>query len=339
MTFGQDPFDQPPHTAHRRHGGTKRAGERHHGGQHRPRHQGVVHHPHSHHLGTSPGLHHPHQHALAGTHHAHGHGSGTGHGHHGDRAHAGQHRSRAHLEARAGLQRIEVGTLQSYNPAANTATVRLLGAQANLIGPLPLAEGIAPSLAVTGATCLVVLLDEANPQDAVIVALYNAPPGAWTQAGSASLVLTGYQLAGTVSFPIPFANTVPAVVASSRDPAFVASVSGESLSSFVLTLTRREGATQLQAGTANIAVGSGAGTGSATVTFPVAFAVARTVVASAASPSWATSVSAPSATGATLTVTGLGGAVGPVTITVHWQATGDPAVSATVAVDWVAVGT
>jgi hypothetical protein len=237
------------------------------------------------------------------------------------------------------VQRIEVGALQSYNAAANTATVRLLGAQSNLIGPLPMAEGIAPAQAEAGATCLVVLLDEANPQDAAIVALYNGPPCPWPQAGSASLALSGYQLAGTVTFPVPFANGVPAVTVSSRDPNFVAGVSGESLSGFVLTLTRREGATQLQAGTVNIVVGNGSGSGSAAVSFPVAFAVARTVVASAASTSWVAGVSAPTTTGVTLAVTGLGGAVGPATITVHWLATGDPAVSTTVGVDWMAVGT
>jgi hypothetical protein len=43
-------------------------------------------------------------------------------------------------------------------------------------------------------------------------------------------------------------------------------------------------------------------------------------------------------TGCTLAVTGLGGVVGPATITVYWQATGDPAISTTVTVDWLAVG-
>jgi hypothetical protein len=246
-------------------------------------------------------------------------------------------RSRIHLTARAGLQKIEVASIQSYDPVANTALVRILGAQANLIGPLPLGEGLSPLLAAPGATCLVVLLDEANPSDAAIVAIYNAPPQSWSQAGTATLALTGYQLAQAVSFPAAFSTVVPAVTATSRHPDFVAVVSGETLGGFMLTVTRREGASQWQYGAINVTVGVGASSGSASLAFPSAFAVARSVVATSATAGWEASVSGLLASGCLVTVSST--SVGPATIAVYWQASGDPVVSASVGVDWQAVGT
>ncbi len=145
--------------------------------------------------------------------------------------------SRLHLKARAGTQRIEVGTIISYDGATHTAVVRLIGAQTNVVGPLPLSQGLSPALAVTGAGCLVVLLDETNPADAVIAAIYKASFAPWTQAGNASLVLSAAQGTDTVSFPIPFAHGPLGITATSRDPAWSASVSSESASGFILTLT------------------------------------------------------------------------------------------------------
>jgi hypothetical protein len=254
---------------------------------------------------------------------------------------AGDHRSRLTLRARAGLQQIEVGTIAAYDAGTNTALVRLVGAQANLIGPLPLTQGLSPALAVAGASCLVVLLDTANPTDAAIVALYNGPPGVWTQAGNATVTLTGYQAAQSVTFPLPFSTGVVAVTGCSRDPAFTATVSGEGIGGFVLTVTRAEGAGQTQAGVVNVPVAAGSASGSATITFPLPFAAARTVVVTAAAAGWvASATGVPSTTGCVVAVTSLAGpAATPVTITVYWQATGDPAVSAVVGVDWVAVGT
>ncbi|MGH2389374.1 MAG: hypothetical protein ACRDIE_14320, partial [Chloroflexota bacterium] len=154
-----------------------------------------------------------------------------------DRAHQGQ--SRLRLKARAGAQRIDVGTIVSYDGATNTALVRLIGAQTNLAGPLPLSQGLSPALAAAGASCLVVLLDETNPADAVIAAIYNVPFAPWTQAGNASLALSTDQGALTVAFPLPFVHGPLGITATSRDPAWAASVSGESASGFVLTFTWR----------------------------------------------------------------------------------------------------
>ncbi|HVA91977.1 MAG TPA: hypothetical protein VNL71_19290 [Chloroflexota bacterium] len=145
--------------------------------------------------------------------------------------------SRLHRKARAGAQRIEVGTIVSYDGPTHTAMVRLIGAQTNLVGPLPLSQGLSPALAVTGAGCLAVLLDETNPSDAVIAAIYTAPFAPWIQAGNASLVLSTAQGTETVSFPMPFAHGPLGITATSRDPAWSASVSSESASGFALSLT------------------------------------------------------------------------------------------------------
>jgi len=281
---------------------------------------------------------------TASAHHAATHTAAPAHPHaaavtaHAKHPIASHRQTRLHLKARAGAQRIEVGTIISYNPSGNTALVRLIGVQTNQVGPIPLTQGVSPALAVAGASYLVVLLDETNPADAAIVAVYNAPAAPWTQAGSASIPLSTDQGSQTVYFALPFSSGLLGVAASSRDPGWVASVSGENAGGFVLTLTRREGSSQLQAGTVNVPVGSGATTAAATVTFPTPFAVTRTVVGCAGSGSWAAGVLSFAGTGCTLTVAGLGGAVGPATITVYWQATGDPAISATVAVDWLAMG-
>jgi len=85
------------------------------------------------------------------------------------------HTTSALLSARAGLQRIELGVISSYDSGANTAFVRLSGSQANVVGPLPVGLGLAaaaPGGNPVGTHCLVVLLDESNPNDGVVVALY-----------------------------------------------------------------------------------------------------------------------------------------------------------------------
>jgi len=248
----------------------------------------------------------------------------------------GQRVSRAYLTARPGLQKIEAASIQSYDATANAATIRILGAQSNVLGPVPLAEGLAPGLAVSGALCLVVLLDEANPSDAAIVAMYDAPPRNWIQAGSIGITLSTYQAVQAVTFPDVFASSVAGVSATSRHPDFVATVSGEALGGFTLTVTRREGPGQLQGGVLVVPVSAGATSGSAWLAFPSPFAAIRTVSASSGDQSWRASVSGPAANGCWLSVGG--GPPGPATVPVYWQALGDPVVNANVVVDWQAAG-
>lgn len=110
------------------------------------------------------------RHQPPGSHSAtvHGPGSSTAAAHHG----ATRARSRTQLPARTGARKIEVGVAASYDTGSHTAMVRLLGAQANLIGPLPVGSSVPPGGPALGARCLVVLLDEANPADGVLLATF-----------------------------------------------------------------------------------------------------------------------------------------------------------------------
>jgi hypothetical protein len=81
-------------------------------------------------------------------------------------------RSRSLLPARAGAQHFELGIIEGYDAAANTALVRLLGAQTNVIGPLAVSRAIPSGMMTSGATCLVALLDASNPADGAVIALF-----------------------------------------------------------------------------------------------------------------------------------------------------------------------
>jgi len=336
MAFREDLLGQVLAADRQAGGSALSAGARLHGPAHRARHAGLDPHGPAAGLGSGRGLHPPHRTALAGS-------GGSGGGQAGLLA-AGQpaqgqavaHQSRLALPARAGLQKLETGIVQSYDPTSGVR-VRLLGAQAGLIGPLPVSQPIAPALLVVGARCLVAMLDETNPADGAVLGVFGGLSAPWVQAGSASLLLVGVQLSGSVGFPLPFA-AVLGVVATSRDAGFVASVSGEYGGGFLLTVTRREGALQLQAGVATVTVASGAASGSVGVTFPAAFAVGRTMTVASTNPGWVASVGIPSPSGCSLTLSALGSARGPISVAVYWQATGDPAVNQTVLVDWLALG-
>src|SRR6185437_14507255 len=109
MSFEQDPFSTPPRTSapgpQARH-----PGRRLHGNVSRARHQGVT--AAAHYAATHAAT--PaHPHAAAVTAHA-------------KHPIASHRNTRLHLKARAGAQRIEVGTIISYNPSGNTALVRLI---------------------------------------------------------------------------------------------------------------------------------------------------------------------------------------------------------------------
>lgn len=80
--------------------------------------------------------------------------------------------SRALQGPRLGGSVTELGLLVSYNSGANTAMVQMLGASANVVGPLPVSKGLASALLVAGAQVLVVLLDGSNPSDGAVVSVW-----------------------------------------------------------------------------------------------------------------------------------------------------------------------
>jgi len=163
------------------------------------------------------------------------------------------HPYRQHVSARrVALPRgtaplVEVGTIATYDPVGGTAMVRLEGALTRLIGPARVTACAPRDLTVTGASCLVVLLDPHNPADAVVAALW--PPGVassaqLTQAGVASIGIAGVSAASVaVPFPSPYART-PVVVATSTDAAWAATVSDITATGFTLTVTASAPATE-----------------------------------------------------------------------------------------------
>lgn len=80
--------------------------------------------------------------------------------------------SRAVAGPRLGEQLSELGVIQSYDAGSNTAGVQLLGAQADVVGPLAVNKAIDAGLLVAGAQCLVILMDSANPADGVVVSVW-----------------------------------------------------------------------------------------------------------------------------------------------------------------------
>jgi len=142
---------------------------------------------------------------------------------------------------------VEAGTVATYDPVGGTAMVRLEGAPSRLIGPARVTACAPRDLTITGASCLVVLLDPHNPADAVVAALWP-PPGVasdarLTQAGVASIGIAGVSAASVaVPFPSPYAGT-PVVVATSTDTEWAATVGDITPSSFTLTVSASTPAT------------------------------------------------------------------------------------------------
>ncbi len=163
--------------------------------------------------------------------------------------HHHQHRvSARHRHAtRRATPLTEVGQVASYDPVSGTALVRLAGAPSRTVGPIALTAGVPRDAMVMGASCLVVLLDEHNPSDGVVAAIWASPaalatPGGatlgakLTQAGVASVGVAGASAATlAVPFPSPYIGT-PVVVATAADPAWAATVAGITANGFTLTV-------------------------------------------------------------------------------------------------------
>ena len=158
---GWVPFDTaaPAGLAHRAYA----AAQRQSGTASHARHHGAAHSPHAQSLANHHALAHPH-HAAATRHRLPG-------GRH--RSTTLKHATRSHAQGpvRYSNFRAELGTMVSVNAGANQASVLLYGSQASVIGPLPLGRGLA-SVAAVGQSAMVVFLDTANPNDAMIVAVY-----------------------------------------------------------------------------------------------------------------------------------------------------------------------
>lgn len=67
---------------------------------------------------------------------------------------------------------IRRGTLKSFDSGAYTATIQMAGSLATWLQGIPVARNIPSAEMVAGRTCAVIFFDSANPQDAVVTAVW-----------------------------------------------------------------------------------------------------------------------------------------------------------------------
>ncbi len=65
------------------------------------------------------------------------------------------------------------GTLKSFDSGSYTATVQVAGSLAVWLAGVPVNRGIPQGEMVTGRRCALLFFDDANPGDAVLVAIYT----------------------------------------------------------------------------------------------------------------------------------------------------------------------
>ncbi len=65
------------------------------------------------------------------------------------------------------------GEVKSFNSGAYTATVQVAGSLSVWLSDVPVARNIASGEMVAGRNCAILLFDDANPQDAVVIAVYT----------------------------------------------------------------------------------------------------------------------------------------------------------------------
>jgi hypothetical protein len=67
---------------------------------------------------------------------------------------------------------IRRGTTKSFDSGAYTATVQMAGSLATWLQGVPVARNIPSAEMVAGRSCALILFDTANPQDAVLAAVW-----------------------------------------------------------------------------------------------------------------------------------------------------------------------
>lgn len=67
---------------------------------------------------------------------------------------------------------IRRGEVKSFDSGAYTAVVQIAGSLSVWLSDVAVARNIASSEMVAGRRCAVLLFDDANPEDAVVIAVY-----------------------------------------------------------------------------------------------------------------------------------------------------------------------
>lgn len=65
------------------------------------------------------------------------------------------------------------GELKAFDSGAYTATVQMAGSLAVWLEGVPVARNLPPAEMIAGRRCALLFFDDANPKDAVIVAVYT----------------------------------------------------------------------------------------------------------------------------------------------------------------------
>ena len=65
------------------------------------------------------------------------------------------------------------GTLKSFDSGAYKATLQMAGSLATWLQSVPVARNISTAEMVNGRSCAILLFDPADPNDAVVVAIYT----------------------------------------------------------------------------------------------------------------------------------------------------------------------
>lgn len=68
---------------------------------------------------------------------------------------------------------IHKATVRTFDADAHTATIQITGSLATWLEAVPVARNIPPSAVTQGRHCAVLFFDNANPTDAVVLAVYG----------------------------------------------------------------------------------------------------------------------------------------------------------------------
>jgi hypothetical protein len=68
---------------------------------------------------------------------------------------------------------IRKGIVKAFDSGSYTATVQVVGSLAVWLEGVPVARNISAGEMVAGRGCAVIFFDQANPQDAVVAAVYT----------------------------------------------------------------------------------------------------------------------------------------------------------------------
>ena len=68
---------------------------------------------------------------------------------------------------------VRKGEIKAFDSGSYSATVRVAGSLAVWLSGVPVARNIAAGEVQVGRSCAVIFFDDANPRDAVVVAVYT----------------------------------------------------------------------------------------------------------------------------------------------------------------------